>query len=163
MFNFNYIFLEVLFGFQCSYDTYLLFFTSMYKFAFCFYWTCKNRAVLYSLEVFANECLMFILALAHSSLFPFVISLGVGIDVLKNCLRPRVKLLFFKVGLCCFCQTSADTTILGSCQATFTGRDQWIWSPSSLWGRISPRLPSLCIPQLLISAPLPFGFIKIGN
>lgn len=140
----NFIFLEVLFGFQCSYDTYLLFFTSMFKFAFYFYWTCKNRAVLHSLQVSANVCLLFILALAHGSLFPFVINFGMGINVLKNCPRTRVKLLFLKVGLCCFCQESADTTILGSCQATFTGRDQWIWSPSSLWGRVSLRLSLLC-------------------
>lgn len=106
---------------------------------------------------------MFILALAHSSLLLFVINLGVGINVLKNCPQPRVKLLFFKVGLCCFRQTSTDTTIPGPCQATFTGGDQQIWRPSSLWGRVSFTLPSLCISQLVTSAPLPFGVIKKGN
>lgn len=44
-------------------------------------------------------CLMFILALDHSSLFPAVTNLCVGINVLKNYRRPRVTLL--QCGLCC--------------------------------------------------------------
>lgn len=43
-------------------------------------------------------CLMFILALDHSSLFPVVMNLRVGINVLKNYLRPTVT--FLQSGLC---------------------------------------------------------------
>lgn len=60
---------------------------------------------------------MFILALDHSSLFPVVMNLRVGISVLKNYLRPTVT--FLQSGL-----TSGDTAILGSGQATFSGRDR---------------------------------------
>lgn len=40
------------------------------------------KQLFYSLEVFANTKLMFILALAQSSLFPCVTNFGVGIGVL---------------------------------------------------------------------------------
>lgn len=50
---------------------------------------------------------MFILALAHSSLFPCVTNLGVGINVFKNCknnLRPKVPFIQ-RESVRCFCRT----------------------------------------------------------
>ena len=65
---------------------------------------------------------MFVLALDHSSLFPAVTNLRVGINVLKNYWRPRVTIL--QCGLCCPARRLGDTAIPGADQAACLGQDQ---------------------------------------
>lgn len=65
---------------------------------------------------------MFVLALDHSSLFPAVMNLRVGINVLKNYRRPRVTLL--QCSLCCPARRLGDTAVPGAGQAACLGQDR---------------------------------------
>lgn len=62
-------------------------------------------------------CLMLILALIHSSLWPFVMNLPVGMSSRIIC---GGKLLFSR-GSVLFRQTSGDTSMLELAQATSSG------------------------------------------